>query len=314
MAFEAGRAATAIRHCRSPKLMAAGPTTSASCSSSARKTARAALRRWDALMCSNPSSDRARSAADIRPPPDRRASPRAAYPAGNGAGCDKSDRRERQADIPAFALAPACAQVIHDEALAAAHLGQGLLHRADAANVVRGKLVALPAGLPLAVIEPVDLSLVTPLDRSGFQIVRALPRGHEPIGSDSRCCFDHGQDRMIARRCDDDPSTREADEEAQDESAHMQSALPVAAALGSGSRDERAYRPGNHQNRGKRHDRDRAGRRIKQEGSEYSRRASSRAGDPTDHQRDTNVGGEQAADECGNDEKAKYQQDAGGGD
>src|SRR5262249_31731469 len=169
MAFEAGRAATAIRRCRSPKSIAAWPTNSASCSSSARKTARAALLRRAALMCSNPSSDSAGPAADIRPPPARRASPRAASPAGNGAGCDKSDRRERQADIPAFALAPACAQVIHDEALAAAHLGQGLLHRADAANLVRGKLVALPAGPPLAVIEPGDRALVTAPDPGGFR-------------------------------------------------------------------------------------------------------------------------------------------------
>src|SRR5215813_7402041 len=310
MAFGAGRAATAIRPCRSPKSTAAWPTNSASCSLSARKTARAALRRWDALMRSNPSSDRASSVVDIQPPLD----PRAARPARNGGGGDKSDGRERQAHVPAFALAPACAQVVHHKTLAAPHLGQGLLHRADAANVVGGKLVALPAGLPLAVIEPVDLSFVTTLDRSGFEIVRALPRGHEAIGSDSRGYFDHGQDRMIARRRDDDPGTREAEHKAQDEPAHMQSALPVAAALGRGSRDEGAYRPGNQENRGKRHDRDRAGRRIKQEGSEYSRRARSRAGDPTDHQRDTDVGGEQAADECWNDEKAKHQQDAGGGD
>src|SRR6516165_3117891 len=236
MAFEAGRAATAIRHCRSPKSIAAWPTNSASCSSSAKKIARAASRRWDALMCSNPSSDRASSAADIRPPPDRRPSPRAACPAGNGGGCDKSDRRERQADVPAFALAPACAQVIHHKTLPAAHLGQGLLHRSDAANLVRGKLVALPAGLPLAVIEAIDLSLVTALDRNGFEIVRALARGHEAIGSDSRRHFDRGQDRMIAGRRDDDPGTGEAEHEAQDEPAHMQSALPVAAALGRGSR------------------------------------------------------------------------------
>src|SRR5499433_803099 len=292
MALEAGRAATAIRLCRSPKSIAAWPTNSASCSSSARKTARAASRRWDALMHSNPSSDRASSAADIRPPPDRRPLPRAACPAGNGGGCDKSDRRERQADVPAFALAPACAQVIHHKTLAAAHLGQGLLHRSDAANLVRGKLVALPAGLPLAVIEAIDLSLVTALDRGGFQILRALARAHESIGSESRCRFDHGKDRMIARRRDDDPSTGEADQKAQDEPAHMQSALPIAAALRCGSRDEGAYRPGNQENRGERHDRDRAGGRVKQEGAEYSRRARSRAGDPTDHQRHADVGGE----------------------
>src|SRR5215471_14227341 len=204
MAFEAGRAATAIRPCRSPKSTAAWPTNSASCSLSARKIARVALRRWDALMPSNPSSDRASSVVDIRPPPDRHGH-RAARPAGNGGGRDKSDGRERQAHVPAFALAPACAQVVHHKTLAAPHLGQGLLHRADAANVVGAKLVALPAGLPLAVVEPVDLSLVATFDRSGFEIVRALPRGHEAIGSDSRGCFDHGQDRMIAGRCDDDP-------------------------------------------------------------------------------------------------------------
>src|SRR5262249_5381597 len=261
MAFGAGRAATAIRPCRSPKSTAAWPTNSASCSLSARKIARAASRRWDVLMRSNPSSDRASSVVDIQPPPDRRTlpgsdacrclrrdgtrgrrtssprivsprSPRAPRPAGNGGGRDKSDGRERQAHVPAFALAPARAQVVHHKTLAAPHLGQGLLHRADAANVVGGKLVALPAGLSLAVIELVDLSFVTTLDRSGFEIVRALPRRHEAIGSDSRCCFDRGQDRMIARRRDDDPGTREAEHEAQYEPAHMQSALPVAAALG----------------------------------------------------------------------------------
>src|SRR5262249_40155568 len=197
MALEAGRAATAIRLCRSPKSIAAWPTNSASCSSSARKTARAASRRWDALMRSNPSSDRARPAADIRPPPDRRASPRAACPAGNGGGCDKSDRRERQAYGPAFALSPACARGNHDKTVAAAHLGQGLLHRSDAANLVGRKPVALPAGLPLAVIEPIDLSLMTALDRGGFQVLRTLARAHESIGSESRCCFDHGKDRMF---------------------------------------------------------------------------------------------------------------------
>src|SRR5215471_1280033 len=72
MAFEAGRAATAIRPCRSPKSTAAWPTNSASCSLSARKIARGASRRWDALMRSNPSSDRASSVVDIQPPPDRR--------------------------------------------------------------------------------------------------------------------------------------------------------------------------------------------------------------------------------------------------
>src|SRR5262249_33334023 len=168
MALEAGRAATAIRLCRSPKSIAAWPTNSASCSSSARKTARAASRRWDALMHSNPSSDRARPAADILPPPDPRWSPRAARLAGNGGGRENPARRERQAYVPAFALAPACAQVIHDKTLAAAHLGQGLLHRSNAANLVGRKPVALPAGLPLAVIEPIDLSLVTALDRGGF--------------------------------------------------------------------------------------------------------------------------------------------------
>src|SRR5256884_9966841 len=75
-------------------------------------------------------------------------SPRAACPAGNGRGRDKSDCRKRQADIPAYALARACAQVIHDKALAPAHLGQGLLHRANAAHLVGRKLIALPAGLP----------------------------------------------------------------------------------------------------------------------------------------------------------------------
>src|SRR5262245_66249193 len=115
---------------------------------------------------------------------------------------------------------------------------------------------------------------------------------------------------MIARRRDDDPGTREAEHEAQDEPAHMQSALPVAAALRRGSRDEGAYRPGNHQNRGKRHDRDRSGRRIKQEGSEYSRRARSRAGDPNDNQRATDAGGETDADEWWNDEEAKHPQAA----
>src|SRR5262249_46985112 len=278
------------------------------------KTARAASRRWDALMHSNPSSDRARPAADIRPPPDRRVSPRAACPAGNGGGRDKSDRRERQAYVPAFALAPAWAQVIHDKTLAAAHLGQGLLHRSNAANLVGRKPVALPAGLPLAVIEPIDLSLVTALDRGGFQILRTLARAHESIGSESRCCFDHGKDRMIARRRDDDPSTGEAEQKAQDESAHMQSALPIAAALRPGTGDEGAYRPGNQETRGERHDRARAGRRVKQEGPEYSRRARSRAGDPTDDQRNADVGREQAADQRRNDEEAKDQQDTGGGD
>src|SRR5256884_1230044 len=159
-------------------------------------------------------------------------SPRAACPAGNGGSSDKSDCRKRQADIPAFALARARAQIIHDKALATAHLGQGLLHRANAANLIGSKLVALPAGLPLAVIELIDLSLVTVLDRGGFQILRALPRAHEPIGSDSRRRFDHGQDRMIARRRDDDPSTREAEQEAHDQPAQVQSAVPIAAALG----------------------------------------------------------------------------------
>src|SRR5262249_35256886 len=263
MALEAGRAATAIRLCRSPKSIAAWPTNSASCSSSARKTARAASRRWDALMRTNPPPHRPSPPADIRPPPDRRVSPRAACPAGNGGGCDKSDRRERQAYVPAFALAPACAQVIHDKTLAAAHLGQGLLHRSNAANLVGRKPVALPAGLPLAVIEPIDLSLVTALDRGGFQILPPPARAHESIGPESRCCFDHGKDRMSARRRDDDPSTGEAEQKAQDEPAHVQSPLPIAAALRRGSRDEGACRPGNQENRGERHDRDRAGRRVK---------------------------------------------------
>src|SRR5262249_30280674 len=162
----------------------------------AEKRGRAAWRRWDALIHQNPQPDGAGRAAETRLPPDGRVSPRAACPAGNGGGCDKSDRRERQAYVPAFALAPACAQVIHDKTLAAAHLGQGLLHRSDAANLVGRKPVALPAGLPLAVIEPIDLSLVTALDRGGFQILRTLARAHESIGSESRCCFDHGKDRM----------------------------------------------------------------------------------------------------------------------
>src|SRR5262249_42476741 len=149
-------------------------------------------------------------------------SPRAACPAGNGSGSDKSDCRKRQADIPAFALARACAPIIHDKALATAHLGQGLLHRANAANFVGSKLVALPARLPLAVMELIDLSLVTALDRGGFKILRAFPRAHEPIGSNSRCRFDHGQDRMIARRRADDPRTRKADEEGPDCPPHAQ--------------------------------------------------------------------------------------------
>src|SRR5262249_27252591 len=116
---------------------------------------------------------------------------RAACPAGDGGGCDKSDCRNRQADVPAFALAPGNAQVIHYQALAAAYLGQGLVHRTNAAILAGSKLVALPAGLPLAVIELIDLALMATLDPGGFQMLRALPRAHEPIGSESRCCFDH---------------------------------------------------------------------------------------------------------------------------
>ena len=54
-------------------------------------------------------------------------------------------RRERQADVPALTFAAACAQVIHDKTLATAHFGQGLLHRANATNLVGGELIALPA-------------------------------------------------------------------------------------------------------------------------------------------------------------------------
>src|SRR5262249_56187674 len=92
--------------------------------------------------------------------------------------------------VPGCGVGRGCGEVVDQKTVAAPHLGQGLLHRADAANVVGGKLVALPAGLPLAVVEPVDLSLVTTLDRGGFEIVRALARAHESIGSDSRSCFD----------------------------------------------------------------------------------------------------------------------------
>src|SRR5262249_31047445 len=161
----------------------------------------------------------------------------------------------------------------------------------DAANLVGRKPVALPAGLPLAVIEPIDLSLVTAFDRGGFQILRTLARAHESIGSESRCCFDHGKDRMIARRRDDDPSTGEAEQRPQAAPAHGKPPSPIAAALRGGSRDEGAYRPGNQETRGERHDRARAGRRVEQEGPEYPRRARSRAGDPTDDQRDADVGG-----------------------
>ena len=80
---------------------------------------------------------------------------------------------------------------------------------------------------------------------------------------------------MISRRGNDDPSTREAEYQARKEPAHVQPELPVAAAFFRGGRDEGAYCARDQQHRGERHDRDRAGRRIEQEGPEYPGRACS---------------------------------------
>src|SRR5207244_8021939 len=96
--------------------------------------------------------------------------------ASDGGGADSAHGRERQADVPAFAFAPARAQVINDETLPAAHFSQGLLHRTHAANLVWCKLVAVPARLPFAVVEPVDLGLVPALGQRGFDIGCALAR------------------------------------------------------------------------------------------------------------------------------------------
>src|SRR5262249_36597726 len=112
---------------------------------------------------------------------ERRASRRSPPPPNHQRNSGKPERGERQADIPAFALARAGAQVIHDEALAAAHLGQGLLHRADAAHLVGAERVALPARLALEPGEPIGLAFVAALDRSSLEIIGALARGHEAL-------------------------------------------------------------------------------------------------------------------------------------
>src|SRR5262249_11335505 len=137
-------------------------------------------------------------------------SQRAPPPARDSGSADSPQGRKRHADIPAFAFAPARAQVINDETFPAAHLGQGLLHRTHAANLVCREFVAVPARLPFAVVEPVNLGLVPALDHHGFEIGCALGVRHESIRSESSCQLDRRQDGMIAGRGDDDPSAGQA--------------------------------------------------------------------------------------------------------
>src|SRR5207244_9135163 len=91
---------------------------------------------------------------------------RAAPPASDGSGAESTHGRERQADVPAFAFAPARAEVINDQTLPAAHFSQGLLHRTHAAKFVCCELVAVQARLPFAVVELLHLGLMPTLGRT----------------------------------------------------------------------------------------------------------------------------------------------------
>ena len=200
----------------------------------------------------------------------------------DGGNPKECDRREREADIPAFAFACARAQVSMTN-----RSPRPISVRVCWTEPMRRTSSAVSWSpcqrMPFEIVEPVDLGLVTTLDRGGFEIsARSLGvinrSGPIPVAS-----FDRGQHRVVGGRSDDDPSPERP--KARHKRPPARSAeSPIAATLSGGRCDERRVPLPQSARPRQSDDRDRAGRRIEQEGPEIRPR-SRRARDPADQQR-----------------------------
>jgi hypothetical protein len=113
--------------------------------------------------------------------------------------------QRRNAHPPALALAGAGAQVVLHEALAAAHLVEGLLEGGDAAELLFGEPLPLPARLALEPPQELDLGAVAQLGRGRVGIDAPLGGREETLRPEAAQRLEGGEQGMVAGGRKDQP-------------------------------------------------------------------------------------------------------------